>query len=482
MKEKSFIGNTLYNILYKVCSLLFPFIISVYSSRVLLAEGVGKVAFANNIVSYFTLLAAMGIPNYGIREVARARNDKKELNKVFSELFIVNTISTTICLVAYYLIINSNSFFSKEITLYNIVGISIFLNYFNVDWLYSGIEEFKFIAVRSIIVKILLLFAVVVFVKDKNDYVVYAFISCLAIAGNYIWNILLLNSKGITFAFKQIHIVRHIKPIVILLCTTLSIELYTLLDTTMLGVWGNDKVVGYYSNASRLVKVFITLIVSVSGALLPRLSLYYKEKKYNKCSELINKVFSYLFLFAVPVGVGIFMLAPEMVDFMYGETFDAAINTVRILSLLTFVLSFSNLFGTQILLTVKCEKKLLFATMIGAFTNIILNSLLIPSFYQDGAAIASVISETIVTCLTFGFARQYFYIKTNKRTVVSVSLASLIMMGVMVYIKRMSFSNIEILICSFVIGVIVYFSTLLVLKNREAMEMVKIVKSWNQKK
>ncbi|HEY8390332.1 MAG TPA: oligosaccharide flippase family protein [Clostridia bacterium] len=98
--------NSVYNIFYKLLNIVFPLLTSAYVARILLPDGVGKVAYALNIVQYFLLVAALGLPNYGTREIARVRDDRNKLNSLFSELFIINAISTTICILAYYSLIS----------------------------------------------------------------------------------------------------------------------------------------------------------------------------------------------------------------------------------------------------------------------------------------------------------------------------------------------------------------------------------------
>ena len=188
-KEKSLTQNSIANVLYNLLKVLFPLIYSTYVSHILLASGVGKISFAQNIVQYFTILAALGIPNYGIREIAKIKNSEIMTNKLFNELISINFISTTICALLYFTLVNSIEFFAPERLLYNVVGINILLNYFNVEWFYQGKEEFAYIAVRSFWVKLISLLFIFLFVKKREDYIIYAFISTVVIASNSILNV-----------------------------------------------------------------------------------------------------------------------------------------------------------------------------------------------------------------------------------------------------------------------------------------------------
>ena len=88
-KEKNIGYNFVMNSILTMSSFVFPLITFPYVSRVLLAEGVGKVSFATSIVSYFGMLAQLGIPVYGVRACAQVRDNKEELTKTVQEILII---------------------------------------------------------------------------------------------------------------------------------------------------------------------------------------------------------------------------------------------------------------------------------------------------------------------------------------------------------------------------------------------------------
>lgn len=171
--QKSMLKNSVFNIIYTASNILFPFITSIYVSRILLPVGVGKVASAQNIASYFVTAAALGLPSYGVREFAKVREDTAKKNSLFTELFIINLISTTISLIAYIFVLILNNGFNGEGALYICCGLAIFFNYLNIDWIYQGLEEYGYITGRSVVIKCISLALLVVFVKTREDYVAY---------------------------------------------------------------------------------------------------------------------------------------------------------------------------------------------------------------------------------------------------------------------------------------------------------------------
>lgn len=447
-----------------------------YVAHVLMASGTGKVASAQNIARYFVLVAALGIPNYGIKEIAKIYEGRKKTQDLFSELFIINAISTLLCVIGYYSMIEHVLFFRKEIALYRIVGIGIMLNFINVDWFFQGNEEYKYIAERSFLVKSLSLIAIFIFVRDKSDYNIYAFITVLATGGNYFFNIIHLLKRKIYINFRKINIKRHIKIVAVLLCTSIAIELYTMVDTTMLTLWCSDENVGYYTSAIRIVKIIISLITSICGVLLPRLSYYKKTDQLKKCDDIVNKMFKILIFLLSPCGMGLIMVSTDLIPLFFGTSFTPAIKTISIASLLIYTLGFSNLFGTQVLLTFDGEKKLFICTLIGAVTNIALNLCMIPIIAENGAALASVISEGIVTLATFLFSKKYIHYDIEFKDIGVPAVSTIIMIVIIALIKYVMRTGIIRMIVMVSVGGVVYLCFNIVLSNGILNEVINEVK------
>lgn len=195
--------------------MLFPFFTNMYVARVLLPSSIGEVAYAQNIVSYFSILAFLGIPTYGVREIAKVRYKKEELSSAFSELLIINFISTLFFSIIYYALIFIASSFRENRILYSVVGITIIFNMLNVSWLYEGLEEFGFISLRNAVFKIVMFGLVLLLVKKEQDILSYAAISVFGVAGNNIINIIHAN-KYIYFKINNLNFQRHLKSIFIL--------------------------------------------------------------------------------------------------------------------------------------------------------------------------------------------------------------------------------------------------------------------------
>lgn len=422
-KNNSVAINGLFFVGYRVLNILFPLITSVYVARVLLPSGTGRVAYAQNVVTYFTLLASLGLPTYGTREIARNLSFEERYNETFFELIFINTISTTICVIAYYTLCFIIPSFRNDLQLYLVAGLAIILNYFNIDWLYQGREEYKYIAIRGFLIKALSVVLIFLMVKEQSDYVAYAGIYCLVLGGNNFVNCIGLKHR-IHFTNNRLNLKRHLKPVLILFATTIAIELYTMLDTTMLGIMCSDQVVGHYSYAMKTTKIIITVLTAATTVLLPRLSSTYHISK-ERYKSLANKGIEFLFSVSIPISIYMYFNAYDIVVFLYGNHYENAVETLKILALLIPFISFSTYLGAQILCSANCEKDMLVAVSIGAITNILMNAVLIPRFYQNGAAIASVASELIVMLCDAYFVKRKIKLCIPTKSVIMTIVTSM---------------------------------------------------------
>ena len=472
--QKSLVKNSIYNIIYTVANILFPFMTSIYVSRILLPSGVGKVASAQNIASYFITIAALGLPSYGVREFAKVREKRNQRNKLFTELLLLNIISTTFAVIGYFLLVNANDGFKGEWFLYAASGLAIAFNYLNIDWMYQGLEEYGFITGRSLLIKGISLLTLFFFVKTKQDYVAYALISSLATGGNYIFNVIHAR-KFVSIDLSKVQLKDHLKPVLLIACIIFLSSVYNKIDVTMLNILATDESVGYYVYAQKTVNMVLTMANAVTAALLPRLSYYYDNDREG-FYRLLNKGFQVLCFMTLPLTVGMALVAPQAVEFLYGEAFEPAVLTIRLMCPLILIKGFGDLFCYQLVYSTKSEKIILPASASASTINIITNAALIPTFLQNGAVIASVFSEFVTNAVQFIYMKKKVRFSINVKALTK-GLISTIVMALSVYIiMQLKLPNIISLLSEILVGVIVYIAVNLVLKNSLILETVQKVK------
>lgn len=463
--KNTLVKSSVFNMFYNMLNVIFPLISVTYASHILLDTGIGKVDSAQNMAQYFVLLAPLGITNYGIREIAKVRDSREQKNKVFSELFLLNAFSTVCFACLYYILIFSRPEFAWERNLYIVTGLAIIFNFMNVDWYYKGMEEFQYIAIRNFLVKCVALGLLFLGVKKTSDYVVYAMISVCATMGNYFFNVVNLRKYGAVLRIRNLTLTKHIRPMFIFSATSFAIELYALLDVTMISCFCQPENVAYYNNAIKLVRALIVVISASGGVLLPRLSQYHEKGEYEKCGAVANRVFEVMYVMLLPCGIGLFLISEDLVLLLFGDSFTPCIVTMKITSLLIYSLGFSNLFGTQILLTFGGELKTLLCTVVGAVSNICMNLMFIPRYQQNGAAAASVVSEGLVTLTAIAFSRKYIRLAPDKKIIFIVVIAVALMAIAIVMVNQYIGGGLGRMLIDIVVGGSVYIGVNVILGN-----------------
>ena len=477
MSKKSIAINSIYNMVYKGFSVLFPVITMGYTARILLAEGVGKVDYARTVATYFTTIAALGIPNYGIKVIAGSGNDKHNRSKAFWEMFYINALSTIICSIAYYAFVINSDHFAGRRPLFFVMGSTIILNVISIDWYYQGIEDYKYITVRSLFTKVISLVLIFVLIQDLDDYIYYAMITALALAGNNFFNIFHLRGQISFVRAKDCHFKKHLKAIFMLLGVTLATEVYTMLDTVLLEYIKNEEYVGYYQNCVKIIRLIYTLTIAMVATTYPRISYYTEIGMKEETNRLLSKALKIVMIFAAPAAVGAFFTSESIVGVFLGDSFGPSVNCLKILSVLIVVFSLAYLLGHIVLMASGNEKRILLATICGAATNAILNLLLIPSFGHYGAALASVAAEILVTTILIYFAKQYYTLDVKKGYIMSLIISLAAMMLSLVLIKLLALPTLIDLIISVIVGAGVYFITLTVCKNEAIINIIDLVKT-----
>lgn len=422
MAEKSIKKNAIYSAIHAVMVLAFPVISFPYASRILMPEGIGKVNFATSVMGYFTLLAGLGISSYSIREASKVRQDKLLLSKFVKEIFFISLFSTFFSYIVFFISLISVPKFEEYRSLLLIFSSTIIFSSIGLEWLYSALEEFRYIAIRSFIFHCVSIVFLFIFVRTKDDYLWYAVFGIICSIGCNICNFFYAR-RFLDFTIKiKLEFKRHIKPIFTFFGMSLITTVYTMFDSIMLGFLASDTEVGYYSAATKLNRMILGLLTAITAVLLPRLTLFMQNKDRVSFNLLTEKAMCVITLLGVPFVVGLILLAEPLVLLFSGQDYYPAVLPMQVISPIMLVISISSFTGTQILPSLQKEKISLISYFLGAATNIAINCLLIPKYGAIGAAIGTVCAETII------FAFQGIYLRRIlvKRTVIINLLQSIV--------------------------------------------------------
>lgn len=454
------------NFILTISNFIFPLITFPYVSRILMAEGVGKVNFATSIVAYFSMLGMLGIPTYGIRACAKVRDDKEKLNKTVFEIMILNALVMSISLLLLFFCVLSIEKLYRERTLYLILSFTLFFNVLGVDWLYRSLEKYSYITIRSIVFKFISVILMFLFVHQSNDYVIYGAISVFAAVGSNFLNFINLRKLISRPSFKELNIFQHLKPTLTFFLLTVSTTIYLNVDTTMLGFVKGSEAVGYYSAAVKVKQILVSVVTSLGAVLLPRLSYYHEQGNHGDFERLTKKALNFIFLLAVPMVTYFILVSKEAILFLSGSDFLPAVLPMRLIMPTVLFIGLSNLMGIQILVPTNREKFVVYSTIFGAVVDIIVNSFAIPMFGASGAAFAGTIAEFSVALIQFLFLKEFMvpilkYIDFIKIGV-SLILSTLATIGLLLLTN---FSTFLTLISSSFVFFVIYLTCLLVQKE-----------------
>lgn len=477
--EKKLLKNAAWNITYNLLNIIFSLCSAIYVSRILNPDGIGRVTFVNTIVAYFIPFATLGMPTYGIREVARSYYSVDK-DKVFSELLFINFCSSMIVSVLYYSMVMLVPSFYENRLMFLIAGSNIVINAFNIEWFYKGTEKFKFITTRNILFKVASLICIFLFVNSRTDIIIYMIITYCVSAGNQIVN--LIHSKKYTHfrmklvSFKNVR--KHLKPLLLLLVSLIAGELYSKIDIVMLGAMSGDSYVGYYSEATGILNIILTVIVSVTAVMLPQLSQTYENGSLQEFNGLINNVLNVLLSVSLAAFIGIQFVATDVITLLFGEAFAPAGVTLRILSFLFIIKGIGDLVAYQAVVAIGREAIFPLIRFIAAASNCVLNYILIRHYHQNGAAFASVVTELLTVILVLVILRKEIHIKIQKNNALSLAGATFAMVVFLWLNSLLPYNTIIKLIVSIAFGALIFIGGLFLFHN----DVINLVALFQKKK
>lgn len=475
MAQKSIKKNYIYSLTAKIVALLVPLIITPYVSRILGADGVGSCSFVASVVSYFVLFANLGIESYALREIAMHRDNPDYVKQFAIEITIMKAILTAFCLGVYYILFILILDIENRI-LYLIYSITLISVAFNFTWFFQGIEKFEILAAAGIFSKIVYTTLILVFVKQKTDLGVYAAIVVSATLLEYLICIpfLFRNIKGKING--KINPFKHLKGCLAYFLPTIAVEIYTVVDKTMIGlITGSEFENGYYEYAERLVKMPLSVITAINVIMESRMAYCYANNETEAAYNLTVKSANFSFMLSFPMAFGLVGIARTAIPLYLGEGYDKCITLVYILAWLIPIISISNLLGSHYYTPFGRRKFSALLLSIGAVTNIALNSFMIYLWQSVGAAIASIAAEFVVSLLYVIFARKFVSVKTLIKCAYKYFISSIIMGCSVFVLNRYLPDSILYLIIEIVAGVAIYILMLLVMRTRFFIDNLKLI-------
>lgn len=469
--------NFFYNIILSVTQVLFPLITFSYVARVIEPVGIGTVSFVESICRYAILIAALGIPVYGVREVAKLKDDKEKLSKLCSELFIIHFVATLFISLIYIITVFSIAKLNNNLDYYLLGLMMVFSNIFVMEWYFQGIGDFKFITLRTLIVRIITTISVFFLVTNENEGIVFFSLLVFTNIINGIINFWYAKkSLNFSFSINFEKLKKHLKPLFYIFSTSISISIYVLLDTIMLGFLADEKAVGFYSLALKISKVPMLFVGALGLVLIPQLSSSFHQNDLENFKILILKSLNFVITFSFPVIFFVFGMSNELLHAFAGDQFVGASMTLKILSVVVLLIGLSNVFGLQILTPMGKDKFLTFSVLLGTITSLSLNFILIPLYQERGAAVTNIITEFVVTGATLYFALKFIRLDFDYPFILKSLLYSMPICFFSMVWSYMSTNYLFILICtSIMTGIYFIIIQVYLIKNQIIVELKNIL-------
>lgn len=468
MSQKSLKSNAIWNLAYTGSNILIPLITAPYVTRVLGATNMGKVDFARSLIQWFVIFAAFGTTSYGIRAVSQVRNNKDKLGKIFSELFFINLFFSIIAFVSFLILIFGTPFILLERPLAIVMSFSIIFNTVNIDWLYQGIEEYSYITIRNLIIKIISTILIFVAINNSDDYILYGLISTLGLSLSGILN-LLHSRKYVKITIKKLDFRNHLKPLRTFFLSLFIVNLYTNLDKTLLGILDIPSSVAFLTTAKIVTSMAGTVSTSIATVAMPRASYYLKED-FSKYKLLMQEVPKYMMFLTIPMVFGIAILAPEIMFILGGVEFEEASKLLAIIAVLVLFSTLSTFLQQQVMVPSSNERLGLISSIISSLISVVFNLLLIPKYSYIGAGIALVLAEfsAFLSRLLFTKIIGFNFIEFINASSIKYTCASIIM-TIFIYIIKINI-NIGIIgtVILIVIGFAIYILCLMLFREKIA--------------
>lgn len=446
--------NFSYNIIYQILTLILPLITAPYISRVIGAGGTGIYSYTSSIVQYFILFAMLGMNNYGNRTIAKCRDDKDELSKKFSSLYIFQLITSTLMVILYigYICLFNNQYLEASL----IQLIYLISTCFDISWFFFGLEKFKLTVIRNTIIKILSATSIFIFVKNKDDLMIYITLMSVShlLSQLSLWPFLKSEVKLVKPKIKDI--MSHLKPNLILFIPVIAVSLYKIMDKIMLGNMATIQDVGYYEYAEKIINIPLSIITALGTVMLPRISNLVANNNQEKIKFYIDKSMQFVLFISIAMCFGIIAISPRFVPIFLGDEFVQTGYILQLLSVTIIFISWANVIRTQYLIPNEEDKPYIISVFIGAIINFVVNILLIPRYKTIGAAIGTICAEISVAIYQTIVVRKEIDFRKYIKYIVQFILSGLIMYIIIINLTHIMNNSYLLIISQVTLGAIIY--------------------------
>lgn len=454
--------------------LIVPIAVTPYVSRALGENSSGQYSYMFSIVTYFTLFAALGFDKYAQRLIAQHQGDKFQQSVDFWEIIIARAVPVGLSVCIYSILLISGAFGDK----YSVIALIFSLNILAIGvdpiFIFQGNEDFSLIVLRNLVIKTIGFVCIFVFVNNPYDLWKYTLIQSLIIVLSCMSLWLYMPKYIEKISIKSLKPFNHLFPAFLLFLPTIAVSVYTTLDKTLIGVITKvDAENGNYEYAEKLVKMALTIIVSLGTVMVPRNTKEFSSGNFEQGRKNIINSLSFVFFLGLPLMFGMTAVSDNLIPWYLGPGYNKAANLVKILSPIIVIIGMSNVFGLQYLIPTGRDAKFTKAIIVGAVVNFTLNLVLIRQFASYGAAIATIIGESVVTVIMFNMVKDELRLQDSLKSIWRYAVSGVLMFTCCMLISTKLTPSVAHTLLIVMIGVVVYFMLLLILQDAFFITIIK---------
>lgn len=468
-----YLKNYILSVTNTIIGLIIPIITFPYISRILGPDKIGVVNFVQSYAYYFMHIASFGIMSYAVREIARVRDNKEEVERLGNEIFNLNLFFSLISGFLYIGIVLIVPKFRENFLLYLLYSSTIFTNFLLLDWLFQAYDDYAFTTIRTIAIRVVLIVCIFILIKQESDYVIYMIIITLADMGNRFSSLFYARKKFIRFRLspKFLNFAKHFKSLFTLFSYRIVNGISSNLDKLMLGIFIAYTDVGIYSTGVKFVLLVVPMIETVGVVLFPKITIAAKDNTelYLENLKLNYKI---ILLLGIPMAVGMFLVSPELMMLFAGKQFTGSIIVSRIMSAIIILCPIGDLLGSKTLLVYNKDKWLLICSIIVATCNIVFNFIGIPLFGIVGACVASVLCYLIAVIARYIFTRKIIKFRLFNAELFLYSLYTVPFVILYIVFKSYINKSVMLLFVYILACVVIYFLELLVFKDKTTKQIL----------
>ncbi|EOU1697812.1 flippase [Clostridium perfringens] len=473
--SKSISKNIIFKFLLNIFNLIVPIVIGPYVLRILGPDLMGTINFSQTIYGYFFIFAGFGVYQYGLREISRVRDDKDKLSKIFTSLFTLTLITNIVTTLAYIVFIKLSYSGSEIYVACMILTFNLLSNIFYTEWVNEGLENYDFITIKTIIIRVAYVILLFIFVKSSSNFNEYMILLVLTTFVNNIVSFFYIK-KRIPFNFKDLTLIKNIKPMFLVVILSNANVLYTQLDRYFIGKYISMDSVAYYSTAQSVSNIINTLLMTVITVTIPRMSNYISNQNHDEYEKLLDKISKIYFIILFPAAIGLFILSKEVIIIYGGNEYLPAIPILKVFSLYIISLGYEMILSNQVMYIKGKEKEQVKFTFIGGAVNFILNFLLLVFgiFNGTNAVITTMIANIVVIILEYIYMKKVLKLDFNIFGIDKTKylIVSLLFIPVTIFIHSFVNGIFKFTAVVILINSILYIGILLLIKDENLLEIV----------